>query len=117
MKELDSAPALCPSGAKHEELKKKIIEVLKKIYDPEIPVNIYDLGLIYEIEVEPSGTAVITMTLTSPNCPVAQSLSDEVKEKVEKIEGIGSAFVELVWEPPWDPYKMSESAKIVLNMI
>jgi len=98
------------------EIKNKVIEEIKKIYDPEIPVNIYELGLIYKIEVDEKNKVNIDMTLTSPNCPVAESLPNEVKEKVQKIEGVSDVNLNLVWEPPWDNDKMSEAAKLELNL-
>ena len=98
------------------ELKDKIIEEIKKIYDPEIPVNIYDLGLIYDIKVEDKNTAKIKMTLTSPNCPVAESLPKEVKDGIMQVEGIDNVDLDLVWDPPWDKDRMSEAAKLELNL-
>ena len=98
------------------ELKEKIIEEIKKIYDPEIPVNIYDLGLIYDIKVEDKNTAKIKMTLTSPNCPVAESLPKEVKDGIMQVEGIDNVDLVLVWDPPWDKDRMSEAAKLELNL-
>ncbi len=98
------------------ELKDKIIEEIKKIYDPEIPVNIYDLGLIYDIKVEDKNTAKVKMTLTSPNCPVAESLPKEVKDGIMQVEGIDNVDLDLVWEPPWDKNSMSEAAKLELNL-
>ena len=98
------------------ETKEKIIEEIKKIYDPEIPVNIYELGLIYEIKVENNNTAKVKMTLTSPNCPVAESLPKEVKDSIMQVEEIEKVDLDLVWEPPWDKDMMSESAKLELNL-
>ena len=98
------------------ELKEKIIEEIKKIYDPEIPVNIYDLGLIYDIKVEDKNTAKIKMTLTSPNCPAAESLPKEVKDGIMQVEGIDNVDLDLVWDPPWDKDRMSEAAKLELNL-
>jgi FeS assembly SUF system protein len=98
------------------ELKDKIIAEIKKIYDPEIPVNIYDLGLIYDIKVEDKNTAKIKMTLTSPNCPVAESLPKEVKDGIMQVEGIDNVDLDLVWDPPWDKDMMSEAAKLELNL-
>ena len=98
------------------ELKEKIIEEIKKIYDPEIPVNIYDLGLIYDVKVENKNTAKVKMTLTSPNCPVAESLPKEVKDSIMQVEGIEKVDLDLVWDPPWDKTMMSESAKLELNL-
>jgi FeS assembly SUF system protein len=94
-----------------------IIEALKEIYDPEIPVNIYDLGLIYGVEVTDDGHAVVTMTLTTPNCPVAESMPAEVEMRVGSVAGVGIADVNLVWDPPWDPQKMSDEAKLELGML
>jgi len=98
------------------DIKSKVIEVIKKIYDPEIPVNIYDLGLIYDIKVEDKNTAKIKMTLTSPNCPVAESLPKEVKDGIMQVEGIDNVDLDLVWDPPWDKDRMSEAAKLELNL-
>ena len=98
------------------DIKNKVIEEIKKIYDPEIPVNIYELGLIYKIEVKEKNKIDIDMTLTSPNCPVAESLPKEVKDNVLKVEGVSDVNLNLVWEPPWDKDKMSEAAKLELNL-
>ena len=98
------------------DYKNKVIEEVKKIYDPEIPVNIYDLGLIYKIEVDEKNKVNIDMTLTSPNCPVAESLPKEVKDNIMKVEGVSEVNLNLVWEPPWDKDKMSEAAKLELNI-
>ena len=99
-----------------DELKNKVIEEIKKIYDPEIPVNIYELGLIYKIEVDEKNKVNIDMTLTSPNCPVAESLPNQVKDSIKKVEGVSDVNLNLVWEPPWDKDKMSEAAKLELNL-
>ena len=98
------------------DIKNKVIEEIKKIYDPEIPVNIYELGLIYKIEVDEKNKIDIDMTLTSPNCPVAESLPKEVKDNIMKVEGVSDVNLNLVWEPPWDKDKMSEAAKLELNL-
>ena len=98
------------------DIKNKIIEEMKKIYDPEIPVNIYELGLIYKIEVDEKSKVTIDMTLTSPNCPVAESLPKEVKDNIIKVDGVSDVNLNLVWEPPWDKDKMSEAAKLELNL-
>ena len=98
------------------ELKDQIIDEIKKIYDPEIPVNIYELGLIYDIKVENKNTAKVKMTLTSPNCPVAESLPKEVKDSIMQVEGIEKVDLDLVWDPPWDKTMMSEAAKLELNL-
>ena len=97
-------------------LKEKIILEIKKIYDPEIPVNIYDLGLIYKVMADEKNKVNIDMTLTSPNCPVAESLPVDVKNIVLKMEGVTDVELNLVWEPPWDKDKMSEAAKLELNL-
>ena len=98
------------------DIKNKVIEAVKKIYDPEIPVNIYELGLIYKIDVDDKNKVNVDMTLTSPNCPVAESLPNEVKENIKKVEGVSDVNLNLVWEPPWDKDKMSEAAKLELNL-
>ena len=98
------------------DIKNQVIEEIKKIYDPEIPVNIYELGLIYKIEVDEKNNVNIDMTLTSPNCPVAESLPKDVKENIMKVEGVSDVNLNLVWEPPWDKDKMSEAAKLELNL-
>jgi FeS assembly SUF system protein len=93
-------------------LESQVVEVLRTVYDPEIPVNIYDLGLVYGVDVKPTGDVHIRMTLTSPACPVAESLPPEVKSRVEVIPAVNQAEVEIVWDPPWSPEKMSEAAKL-----
>ena len=108
----ESEPAE-PGGNLYEE----VIEALKEIYDPEIPVNIYELGLIYNVEVSDDGDAKIVMTLTTPHCPVAESMPGEVELRVCAVPGIRTADVELVWDPPWDPQKMSDEAKLELGML
>ena len=97
-------------------LEAEVVDALRTCFDPEIPVNIYELGLIYDVQVEPSGSVKITMTLTSPSCPAAQSLPSEVETKVRSVPGVTEVGVELVWDPPWDPSKMSEAAKLQLGM-
>jgi FeS assembly SUF system protein len=99
------------------ELKEKVIEALKTCYDPEIPVNIYELGLIYDVEVNLEGNVRILMTLTSPSCPVAGSLPPEVEEKIKALPGVNSTRVDLTWEPPWTPEKMTDAAKLQLGML
>ena len=98
------------------EIKQKVIEEIKKIFDPEIPVNIYELGLIYKVEVDEVNKVYIEMTLTSPNCPVAESLPKDVKDNTMKVEGVSDVDLKLVWDPPWDKDKMSEAAKLELNL-
>ena len=97
-------------------LKEKIIAEIKKIYDPEIPVNIYELGLIYKIDIKNSKKVLIEMTLTSPNCPVAESLPKSVKDNILGIEGVDEVDLKLVWDPPWTQDQMSEAAKLELNL-
>ncbi len=98
------------------KLKDKVIAEIKKIYDPEIPVNIYELGLIYDIIIDDNNYVKIDMTLTTPNCPVAESLPNEVKNSVKEIKEVKDVDLKLVWEPPWDKSMMSESAKLELNL-
>jgi len=98
------------------DLKEKIISEIKKVYDPEIPVNIYELGLIYNIEIKDKNIVNVDMTLTSPNCPVAESLPKEVKDNILKVKGVSDVKLNLVWDPPWDKSKMSEAAKLELNL-
>jgi FeS assembly SUF system protein len=101
----------------NEDLKQSVIDALKSVYDPEIPVDIYELGLIYDVEISEDGDAVITMTLTTPHCPVAESLPNEVELRVLSVPGIRDAVVNLVWTPPWDPSKMSDEARLELGML
>ena len=98
------------------ELKEKIVSEIKKIYDPEIPVNIYELGLIYKIEIDDTNKVDVEMTLTSPNCPVAESLPKMVKANILTVEGVSDVDLKLVWSPPWTKDKMSEAAKLELNL-
>ena len=98
------------------DIKNKVVEVIKKIYDPEIPVNIYELGLIYKIEIDEKNKVTIDMTLTSPNCPVAESLPKQVKGSIMSVKGVSDVNLNLVWEPPWTKEKMSEAAKLELNL-
>jgi len=98
-----------------QELRERVIAVLRKVHDPEIPVNIYDLGLVYDVSVNEESAVSIRMTLTAPNCPVAGSLPGEVRSKVEAVEGVSKADVELVFDPPWDKDKMSDAAKLELG--
>lgn len=98
-----------------EDLKNKIIQVLKTIYDPEIPVNVYDLGLVYNIVIEDEGKVKIVMTVTAPNCPIAESLPNQVRREIMQIEGVQDVWVELTFDPPWTPDKMSDEARMILN--
>jgi FeS assembly SUF system protein len=101
----------------NEDLKNNVIDALKSIYDPEIPVDIYELGLIYDVDISEDGDALVTMTLTTPHCPVAESLPNEVELRVLSVPGIRDAEVKLVWDPPWDPSKMSDEARLELGML
>ena len=95
----------------------QVLETLRTCFDPEIPVNIYELGLIYNINVEEGGAVTITMTLTSPHCPAAQSMPAEIEEKVKAVSGVSEVKIDLVWDPPWDASKMSEAARLQLGMM
>jgi FeS assembly SUF system protein len=110
------APEQAQGGA-GSDLQASVVEVLKSIYDPEIPVDIYELGLIYDVSVSEDGDATITMTLTTPHCPVAESLPQEVELRAMSVPGIRDAVVNLVWDPPWDPSKMSDEARLELGML
>ena len=99
----------------HEELREQVVAAIKTCYDPEIPVDIYELGLIYEIDIRDAGVAYVKMTLTSPMCPVAEILPLEVEEKVRSVEGVSNVNLDLVWDPPWDIEMMSEAARLELN--
>jgi FeS assembly SUF system protein len=104
-----------------EALRERIVDVLKTVYDPEIPIDIYEMGLIYRVAVKPANDqnaypVDLVMTLTSPMCPVAETLPPEVEEKVRSVEGVGEVHLDLVWDPPWTPDMMSEAAKLALNM-
>jgi FeS assembly SUF system protein len=111
-KPAEDVASAAPGGALYDG----VIDALKAIFDPEIPVNIYDLGLIYGVDID-EGHAKVTMTLTTPHCPVAESMPAEVELRVGAVPGIGSAEVNLVWDPPWDPQKMSDEAKLELGML
>jgi FeS assembly SUF system protein len=110
------APAVA-AGAPGGDVYDGVIAALKEIYDPEIPVNIYDLGLIYGVDVADEAHVVVTMTLTTPHCPVAESMPAEVELRVGTVPGVASAEVNLIWDPPWDPQKMSDEAKLELGML
>ena len=104
-----------PTPRDPAQVKDAIVQVLKTVYDPEIPVDIYELGLIYEVDVREANAVYVKMTLTSPMCPVAEILPPEVEEKVRGVPGVSDVELELVWEPPWNPDMMSEAAKLELN--
>jgi FeS assembly SUF system protein len=114
---LAQKPVEAASGEPGGALYESVIEALKDIYDPEIPVNIYDLGLIYAVEVTADADVVITMTLTTPHCPVAESMPGEVELRASSVPGVRDAQVNLVWDPPWDPAKMSDEARLELGML
>lgn len=99
------------------EIEEKIVAILKTVYDPEIPVNVYDLGLIYRIDVSDKGETVLDMTLTAPNCPAADFIMEDIRQKVESVEGVTSAVINLVFEPEWDKDMMSEEAKLELGFL
>jgi FeS assembly SUF system protein len=106
-----------PQGGAGSDLQASVVDALKSIYDPEIPVDIYELGLIYDVAIDEDGDALVTMTLTTPHCPVAESLPQEVELRVLGVPGIRDAEVKLVWDPPWDPSKMSDEARLELGML
>jgi FeS assembly SUF system protein len=115
--ESDPSPPAEPLTAEQTEaLREQIVGALCTCFDPEIPVNIYELGLIYDIDIQPTGAVHIRMTLTSPGCPVAGSLPPEVRAKVQGVPGVSSAQVDVVWDPPWKPERMSEAAKLQLGI-
>jgi FeS assembly SUF system protein len=114
---LAAKPAESAPGGPGGDLQAAVIEALREIYDPEIPVNIYDLGLIYGVEVDENSDATITMTLTTPHCPVAETMPGEVELRVTSVPGIRDAEVNLVWEPAWGPHKMSDEARLELGML
>ena len=106
-----------PLASPAPALRERVIEAIKTCYDPEIPVNIWEMGLVYAVDVSPEGAVAIQMTLTSPACPVAGSLPPEVEEKVREVEGVTDVRVDVVWEPPWNPGMMSEAARLDINMM
>ncbi len=114
---LKAQPEGLAPGEPGGELYENVVAALKDIFDPEIPVNIYDLGLIYGVEVTEGGAAVVTMTLTTPHCPVAESMPAEVELRVSAVPGVRDAEVNLVWDPPWDPAKMTDEARLELGML
>ncbi len=98
-----------------EDLRTRVVNVIKTVYDPEIPVNIYELGLIYDVQISQESDVVVTMTLTAPNCPVADVMPNQVRQKILGIDGVKSAKIELVFDPPWDRSKMSDAARLALG--
>jgi FeS assembly SUF system protein len=117
MSEQNDSAAPAPPVDGKDELRQSVIEILSTITDPEIPVNIYELGLIYEVEISDEGDTRVVMTLTTPKCPVAESMPGEVENRVGSVPGVCSVSVELVWDPPWTPDRMSEAAKLELGFI
>ena len=114
---LAEKPAELSAGEPGGDIYEAVIEALKEIYDPEIPVNIYELGLIYGVDVTDAAHVAVTMTLTTPHCPVAESMPAEVEMRVSAVPGVATAEVNLIWDPPWDPQKMSDEAKLELGML
>ena len=117
----DMAPPATTSGSdltaeQIEALRPRIVDAIKTVYDPEIPVNIYELGLIYDLDIDPKGNVAIKMTLTAPGCPVAGTMPQMVRDAVAKVEGLNDIDVDLVWDPPWDKSRMSEAAQLELGM-
>ncbi len=114
----EASPAEPLASRQHagDDLEPQVVEVLRSVYDPEIPINVYDLGLVYDIDVAPGGRVIVRMTLTSPGCPVAGALVPEIESKVGEIPEVTKATVQLVWDPPWDMDKMSEAAKLQLGL-
>ncbi|MGB7951515.1 MAG: SUF system Fe-S cluster assembly protein [Candidatus Binatia bacterium] len=98
-------------------IESEVLDALRTCYDPEIPVNVYELGLVYEVAVDDTGAVSIKMTLTSPHCPAVQSLPAEIESKVKAVTGVTDVKIDLVWDPPWDPSKMSEAARLQLGMM
>ncbi|WP_374407343.1 SUF system Fe-S cluster assembly protein [Pelagerythrobacter sp.] len=114
---LQKKPENVPAGEPGGEIYEAVVAALKEIYDPEIPVNIYDLGLIYGVEVDGEGGVVVTMTLTTPHCPVAETMPGEVELRAASVPGVRDAEVNLVWDPPWGPEKMTDEARLELGML
>jgi FeS assembly SUF system protein len=113
----ESLTGIAVDPAKTDEIRPLVIEALKTVFDPEIPVNIYEMGLIYDVVVDAAGMVGVKMTLTAPNCPAAQSLPVEVRDKARSVPGATDAKVEVVWDPPWDRDRMSDAAKLQLGML
>ena len=115
--QVDESRSNAEAAEDQSRLRERIIEQLKQIYDPEIPVNIYDLGLIYGLDIDPRGNVDLRMTLTTPGCPVAQTFPGMVESSVREVEGVSDATVELVWEPPWTPDVLSDEVKLQLGLL
>ena len=114
---VQNQPEAAPQTQDTEALREKIVDVLRSIYDPEIPVNIYEIGLIYSVDIDPANAVNIRMTLTSPACPAAGTLPGEVEDKTRRVQGVSDVKVDLVWDPTWSPAMMSETAKLQLGML
>jgi FeS assembly SUF system protein len=114
--ETEPGARAAPAGEGAEAIRSRVVDVLRTVYDPEIPVDIYELGLVYEVDVREDGSVYLRMTLTSPMCPVAESLPPEVEAKVRGVAGVKDVELDLVWEPPWNPSMMSEAARLELGM-
>lgn len=117
MTDAETANPDIPASAASDALRTSIVEALRTVYDPEVPVNIYDLGLIYRLDIDDQGTVALAMTLTAPGCPVAQTFPGTVEAAVKAVPGVKDAKVELVWDPPWDRERMSDAAKLQLGML
>jgi len=117
MSEASAGPRTLADAATPEQIRERVIAALRTVYDPEIPVNIFELGLVYDVTIAEDGEARIRMTLTTPMCPVAEELPIEVESKARAVEGVKSARVDLVWDPPWSMEMMSEAAKLELGML
>ena len=115
-KQRPESPESSEAGSESTSVRERIIEQIRTVYDPEIPVNIYELGLIYDVAVDEQGAVAVRMTLTSPMCPAAEELPAEVETKARSVDGVSSVQLDLVWEPPWTPDMMSEAAKLELGM-
>lgn len=113
----DTTPTDAAAGTTNESLRERVVEALRGVYDPEVPVNIYDLGLIYRLDINDEGSVALAMTLTAPGCPVAQTFPGTVEAAVKAVPGVKDATVELVWDPPWDRDRMSDAAKLQLGML
>ncbi len=113
----DGAAGRAEDAADAEALKEQVIAAIRECYDPEIPVNVYELGLIYDVDVSPAGKVDLVMTLTTPHCPVAEILPEQVKTRVGEVDGVDAVSLELTWEPPWTPEMMSEAARLELGFL
>lgn len=117
MTEPDTTRTAASTSTAGETLRANVVEALRGVYDPEVPVNIYDLGLIYRLDIDDTGSVALAMTLTAPGCPVAQTFPGTVEAAIKAVPGVKDATVELVWDPPWDRDRMSDAAKLQLGML